>query len=205
MARQATITDEQLLEAAREVLLERGVHATTAEVAQRAGVSEGTLFKRFRSKAELFHCALHIDEEGIAWERAMPELVGVGDPEEQVRELLRRGIETLRVIVPIVLMSSANPSEKPDYLRNREPPALRTLRVLTRYFEAEMRLGRIRRHDPEIIARQLMAAAWHYAHFELISSAMQILPLPEETYIRGVVSSMWHGLAPVRPVEDETP
>lgn len=196
MARQPTITDEQLLEAAREVFLERGVNATSAEVAQRAGVSEGTLFKRFKTKTELFFTALHVDEEGVEWEQAIHERVGVGDPEEQVRELLRQGIATLRIIVPLVLMSSANPTEKPTHLKNREPAAMRTLRVLTRYFEAEMRLGRMRRQDPEIVARQLMGSAWHYAHFELMFHAMDIMPLPEETYIRGVVASLWHGLAP---------
>ena len=75
---------------------------------------------------------------------------------------------------------------------------MRTLRVLTRYFDAEMRLGRIRRQDPEIAARMVMAAAWHYAHFELMFGAMDIMPMPEATYIRGVVASLWHGLEPVR-------
>jgi hypothetical protein len=54
---------------------------------------------------------------------------------------------------------------------------MRTLRVLTRYFDAEMRLGRIRRQDPEIAARMVMAAAWHYAHFELMFGAMDIMPM----------------------------
>jgi AcrR family transcriptional regulator len=204
MARQPTITDEQLLEAARAVFLERGINATSAEVADRAGVSEGTLFKRFKTKQELFHRALESEKEGVEWERTMPEIVGVGDPQEQIRGLLRKGIETLRVIVPLVLMSSANPSEKPMCMQNKEPPAIRTLRVLTRYFEAEMRLGRIRRADPEIAARMLMGAAWHYAHFELMFQAMDIMPLPEETYIRGVVASLWHGLEPVRPEEGKS-
>lgn len=74
---------------------------------------------------------------------------------------------------------------------------MRTLRVLTRYFDAEMRLGRFRRQDPEICARMIMAAAWHYAHFELMFGAMDILPMPEDTYIRGVVASLWHGFQPV--------
>ena len=52
MARPTVIRDEQILDAARIVFLERGVLATTAEVAQRAQVSEGSLFKRFKTKAE---------------------------------------------------------------------------------------------------------------------------------------------------------
>jgi AcrR family transcriptional regulator len=204
MARKPTITDEHLLHAAREVFLERGVNATSAEVAQRAGVSEGTLFKRFKTKHEMFHCALDIDGEGEAWERTVPARVGVGDPEEQLAKILKSGIEVLRIIVPLVLTSSADPTGIPPHMQNKEPSAMRTLRVLTRYFEAEMRLGRIRRQDPEIVARMIMGSAWHYAHFELMFGAMDIMPLSEDTYIRGVVASLWHGLAPVR-AEGEKP
>ncbi|MBK6809158.1 MAG: TetR/AcrR family transcriptional regulator [Sandaracinaceae bacterium] len=163
-----------------------------------AGVSEGTLFKRFKTKHEMFHCALDIDGEGEAWERSMPERVGIGDPQEQLAQILKDGIEVLRIIVPLVLTSSADPSTIPAHLQNKEHSAMRTLRVLTRYFDAEMRLGRIRRQDPEIAARMVMAAAWHYAHFELMFGAMDIMPMPEATYIRGVVASLWHGLEPVR-------
>ena len=197
MARKPTITDEQQLVAAREVFLERGVNATSAEVAQRAGVSEGTLFKRFKTKHEMFHCALDIDGEGEEWERTMPERVGVGDPQEQLTQLLKDGIEVLRIIVPLVLTSSTDPTTIPAHMQNKEPSAMRTLRVLTRYFDAEMRLGRFRRQDPEICARMIMSAAWHYAHFELMFGAMDILPMPEDTYIRGVVASLWHGFQPV--------
>src|SRR2546430_14366674 len=42
------------MEAAAEVFAERGFEgATTAEIAQRAGVAEGTIFKRFRTKRDL--------------------------------------------------------------------------------------------------------------------------------------------------------
>jgi hypothetical protein len=41
MARPVTISDEQILDAARAVFTEKGPRATTAEIAERAGVSEG--------------------------------------------------------------------------------------------------------------------------------------------------------------------
>ncbi|MBK6513564.1 MAG: TetR family transcriptional regulator [Polyangiaceae bacterium] len=40
MARPTVIRNEAILEAARDVFLERGILGTSAEVAQRAGVSE---------------------------------------------------------------------------------------------------------------------------------------------------------------------
>lgn len=50
MARPVAIHDPTILDAAREVFLLRGAAATTAEVARRAGVSEGSIFKRYRTK-----------------------------------------------------------------------------------------------------------------------------------------------------------
>jgi AcrR family transcriptional regulator len=44
---------ERIIAAAIEVFAERGLEASTAEVAQRAGVGEATLFRRFPSKDDL--------------------------------------------------------------------------------------------------------------------------------------------------------
>ncbi|WP_028922716.1 TetR/AcrR family transcriptional regulator [Pseudonocardia acaciae] len=49
---------ELLVEAAREVFTERGLQAPLDEVARRAGVSIGTLYNRFPSRAELVDAAM---------------------------------------------------------------------------------------------------------------------------------------------------
>jgi AcrR family transcriptional regulator len=47
-------TDEAILEATRELLIEQGVHRLTMEgVAARAGVAKTTIYRRYRSKHEL--------------------------------------------------------------------------------------------------------------------------------------------------------
>ena len=61
--RPPSIDSERLLTVAREVFLERGIRATTLEVAERAGVSEGVLFHRFKSKEGLFGAAMEFDQE----------------------------------------------------------------------------------------------------------------------------------------------
>src|SRR5215470_10839817 len=58
MVRPARITDSQILVAARDVFLEKGISATTAEVARRAGIAEGSIFKRFPTKEHLFCAAM---------------------------------------------------------------------------------------------------------------------------------------------------
>jgi len=54
MGRVPTIDTQTILDAAREVFMEDGMQGTTAEIARRAGVSEGTVFRRFATKETLF-------------------------------------------------------------------------------------------------------------------------------------------------------
>src|SRR4051794_1584575 len=77
--RPPAISSERLLEVAREVFLEHGIRATTLDVATRAGVAEGTIFHRFKSKEELFHAAMRFDpHEALAFVETLPGLAGKG-------------------------------------------------------------------------------------------------------------------------------
>lgn len=50
----------RIVEAAAEVFAERGLEVSTAEIALRAGVGEGTLFRRFPSKQDLIDAVLEL-------------------------------------------------------------------------------------------------------------------------------------------------
>ena len=54
MGRPRLIEDDAILAAAREVFLARGAAATTQDVAERVGLSQAAIFKRFATKQELF-------------------------------------------------------------------------------------------------------------------------------------------------------
>src|SRR5262245_46157570 len=105
MARPVSIKDETIITAAREVFLERGIQATTAEVAQRAGVSEGSVFKRFKSKSELFHAAMGDRILEIEWVSSLPERVGRGEVRDNLAELGMQIIAFFRELMPIMMMS----------------------------------------------------------------------------------------------------
>ena len=62
MARPTTIDDETILCAAREIFEKFGFGATTAQVARHAGVSEGSVFRRYPSKQALFEAAMGLPE-----------------------------------------------------------------------------------------------------------------------------------------------
>ncbi len=204
MSRPVSIKDQTIIDAARAVFLEKGFGATTAEVAERAGVSEGTLFKRFRSKAELFQAAMHPQFAELGWLADLESRVGQGDLQAQLTELGAAGVAFFRQLMPLTMMSYANPAPNglPEVLTRPDPPPLRALNRLTRYFEAEIRLGRLRPVDPEILARMFLGGLQQYVFFELLFHAQQTLPLPLPTYLRGMVAMLWSGAG--SPVPEDT-
>jgi AcrR family transcriptional regulator len=72
---QAERNDRALLRAAREVLAEDGAHASVAAIAARAGVGIGSLYRRYRTKEQLFqHLALvSVEHWNDAAERALAD------------------------------------------------------------------------------------------------------------------------------------
>jgi AcrR family transcriptional regulator len=206
MARPTSIKDEDLIAAARALFLEKGIGATTAEVAERAGVSEGTLFKRFRSKAELFQAAMHPQFAELGWLADLEARTGRGDLQEQLTELGAAGVAFFRQLMPLIMMSYANPAPNglPEPLNQPDPPPLRALRRLTGYFEAEIRLGRLRPVDPEILARMFLGSLQQYVFFDLLFQAQQTLPLPLPTFLRGLVAMLWRGAGPPVPQDIST-
>ncbi|MFA1542943.1 TetR/AcrR family transcriptional regulator [Actinomadura monticuli] len=72
---EAERNDRTLLQAAREVLAEDGAHATVAAIAARAGVGIGSLYRRYRTKEDLFQrlTELSLDHWIEAAERGLAE------------------------------------------------------------------------------------------------------------------------------------
>jgi len=201
MPRPAKIKDEEILAAARAVFLEKGIRATTAEVARRAGIAEGSVFNRFPTKAALFQAAMRPDLEEPAWGQLLLERAGQGDVVENLVEIGSQVLEFLRQIVPIMMMSWSNPHNDggflPPPLRGNNPPPLVAMRRLVAFFDTEIRSGRIRSgSDPELMARVFLGSLQNYVFFEVLLRARDMMPLPALTYVRGVVDLLWNGAAP---------
>ena len=196
MARPVKITPEVLLEAARAVFIEKGFSATTAEVAERAGVSEGILFHRFGSKAGLFRAAMSHEVRSMIVELDLDERIGRGEIEVELARLVTDLIVMLKGLMPRIMMSWSNRAEGgfPPELREPNPPPLRVLKALIAYFEAEMVAGRLRTVDPEVLARACLGGAMHYVFVETLGALHGRMPLPESVYVRGLVDILLSGV-----------
>jgi AcrR family transcriptional regulator len=82
-----------LIEAARTAFAERGVDVSIGEIAQRAGVAKGTVFRHFATKEDLL-AAIMLDLLG----RLIATADGLRDADdagEALRELMTDGVEAL--------------------------------------------------------------------------------------------------------------
>lgn len=96
-----TIPDEQFLDAALEVLVQRGyAGATTREIAEVAEVNEVTLFRRFGSKSNLLSAA--VEREAKAFEAAGVEYTG--DLEADLLRVVRFYQQLVRKRGELILM-----------------------------------------------------------------------------------------------------
>lgn len=198
MSRPTTIDDETILTAARSVFLARGILATTAEVAERAGVSQGTIFKRFKSKEALFWAAI-APHETRPWEEKLASLPGKGDVRTNIEELAAEIMSEVEVIIPLIMMlwSNSGSVRRPECATTDIPEPARKLRNLSNYFEAEMALGRVRRQDPEIIARTVMGVVFAYVFMNVGVQMNNYVPLPKDRLLAGLSAMLWNGLAPL--------
>jgi AcrR family transcriptional regulator len=198
MARPTIISDERILEAAREVFIEQGIAATTAEVARRAGVAEGTIFKRFSTKAELFKAAMQVDFDDPDWLRT---LIGARDDDDPREVLYQVGIQAVtffRRLMPFIMMqwSSGKKHGVPEQLQGPNSPPLRALKALSVFIERQIRSGQMRKTEPEIVARMLLGSIQSYVFFEILMRAQSKMPLPVEGYLRGIINVLWTGVEP---------
>jgi len=196
MARKATITDEQILEAARWVFLQRGIAGTVAEVAKSAGIAEGSVFTRFPTKEALFRAALEPKHEELGWLDVFDR--DDADAKRTLAEAARRALAFFRRIIPSMIMMWSQARGLPEPLRREDPLPLQALRRVIAWLERQMAAGRMRRQDPEVLARVFVGSMQSYAFFELLLRAHRREVFDADRYVDGFVEQFWNGAAPPR-------
>lgn len=202
MPRPRTIPDERIVAAAREVFLERGFGATSADLARRAGVSEGTLFARYPSKDELFEAALGLRGCG-AWRADLAARVGQGEVRANLGRALAEALGEAARVVPTLMAVFArghDPGHNP-LLARLEDPVRGDIAALAGYLRAEAALGRVRVPDPETAAQALLGALGGHVQRTLLR-APGAGPPPKDAaphdsdFVASLLELYWHGLAP---------
>lgn len=191
--RPPVISDEKILDTARDVFLEHGIRATTAEVAVRARISEGTIFHRFKSKDALFRAAMRFDpDRSPQLVEALLPRVGAEDLRGSLIELGQRLLELGRVILPVMMMSWSNPSGEYslEKLVNRRTGFQQPLRSLCAFLQAEMDAKRLMESDVQVLGRAFLGALRDYCMTELLQREDPQRPA-KEPFVEGLVDLLF--------------
>lgn len=197
--RPQSISAETILDAAGTVFRERGHAATTAEIAARAGVSEGILFHRYKNKETLLAAVIHREGEPPLVLREIIARAGRGSLPANVRTIVEAVLDSVIRVHPLFELgiSSSTPAAfHASILASPEKPApVRMVELISRYFEAEAGAGRVRQVDTVCVARAVMGACMDYTHSERFLASK-----PDRNgFIRGMVDFVLHGIAASEP------
>ncbi len=193
MARTATITTEQILEAARAVFLEQGVNATTVEVANRAGISSASIFKRYPTKEALLFAAMSQMPYERVWTSELEAQLGHGDPKADLLLIAQRIASYTAELVPrMMLMRSLGQQAGESSIGLPRPPRVEhDFAAMTAYFAREMAHGRITRGDPTVPALALMHATAGFSISQVLQSEAAF---DASGFLEDFVSVLWCGL-----------
>ncbi len=194
MARPQQFDNEALLESMRETFLDLGPGASTQELAKRAGVSEGTLYKRFVSKRRMFTEALRLPEvEDFDWFTGIEARIGVLPVAEHLVSIATGMHGYASRLLPCSQMIGANGKLKPqDFAQllgdDEEAPPFVVMQAITSLFEREVALGRMRPCDPYGLARLFLGALIHDVHLRM--HFPDLMPEGVDAFVRRIVATI---------------
>lgn len=196
MPRPVVISDRVIVNAARKVFLAHGYQGSTRDVARLAGISEGSIFKRFKTKTDLFLAAMDMESMlSSSQERLLASVGSAG-----IRQTLIKHGETLlkrlQIIVPRMLMFNACGVVFAKGCKlSRPAPPVQHIRCLTHYFQAEIKCGRLRMGSPEVQAHIFVGSLAHYVICETLFQYRSATP---SVFVRQVTDTILADADPSR-------
>ena len=107
---------ERILAAAREVVAEQGANASLRDVARRAGVGDGTLYRHFPSREAILEALLRTDVDKLTAQAA--ELENTRTPEEALATWLRGCVDLNHQYRGITALLTASLNDTGSALHN---------------------------------------------------------------------------------------
>jgi AcrR family transcriptional regulator len=199
MARPPKITNEAILTAARQVFLAQGVGASTVEIAEIAGISEASIFKRFGTKQALFLAAM--GAETPKWVKELPTQVPTAAIKTELTDISTQMLDFYQVVLPrVMMMMTQNKMPHPPVV---PPPPIRDTYLLAGFIDRAIAAKHLRSCDAMTIANIIVGSIVNYV---ISSNAPKQLPSPlpfpmlpsiaPDRFIHELIETLWHGIAP---------
>ncbi|MBX2797413.1 MAG: TetR/AcrR family transcriptional regulator [Myxococcales bacterium] len=193
MARPRQVTDDEILEAARACFIEHGPSCPTTVIAERLGVSQAALFKRFGTKQELM-CSALMPPPLPGW----IELVEKGPDERpipvQLTEIAQAVASFFEEFAPrLTTLKASGVDIKALMSRYDVPPPLRGILGLSKWMATAAEQGRIRTTQPRTAALLFLGSFQGRA---FLSHVFGFNLTDQDEYVAEIVATVWRGLAP---------
>jgi AcrR family transcriptional regulator len=201
MARPPKISTEEIITVARQVFLEQGAGASTLVIAERAGISEAAIFKRFGTKQALFLAAM-----GISDNNPWISVLSQGMPTPAIRndliEICSQILEVYQEVMPrvLMLMNQGKTSFPPPML---EPPPIRDTQLLAGYLDRAIDKGYIKPCNAIVVAHIIIGGINNYVIMQNmpklpfpVSSLPQIKSIEPDLFIPNLIDTIWVGVDP---------
>ncbi|MGQ0685820.1 TetR/AcrR family transcriptional regulator [Bradyrhizobium sp.] len=206
--RRADARPEELLHAALEVFGERGfAGARLEDVAQRAGVTKGTIYLYFDSKETLFREVVRagVGAAAASGERFVREYQG--PTHELLAAFIRRFWETMRDPgnAHLARLASSELGNFPDLLRTyMDEVVLRTRRTISAIVERGVAQGEFRAVSPVLTGRMIQALCVHLAQAQAYIGAFDKHAANDKLVADAIVDLVMHGVL-ATPTADTQP
>lgn len=175
--------------------MQRGFALTTRAIAGELGISEGVLFQRFESKADLFRAALSAPRIDPA--RLVSEARTGNSPREVLENIGIAIFGSLRQVLPFYLPRISTPDfAAENELTGRSSPFAHFVSALEEHLAAERHAGRIWVHSPHDTAYLIVSVLHNAALFDAIAGPSSAT---SEGAVRDLIGILWSGLEPRRP------
>lgn len=185
----------QILWGAARVFAEKGYHrATTKEIAQAAGISEGTIYNYFDNKRDLLIGMLRLwAEESL---KSLMANQPPADPKEFLKTILRNRYEFIQergyLLAPIIAEVFADKELRSEVYNQVVRPLAGHME---QYLQTQIEAGHFRPINPAIAVRAMMGAMIINSAIKLTKLDPRYQDIPAEVLIDQLVTIFIGGLS----------
>ena len=200
MRRHDINTQQQILDAAERIIREKGVaRATTKEIAKVAGVAEGTLYKHFSCKEDLFLALFRMRVPEEFKEAISEHQAGTGSVRANLKAIALTGMRHFNQFIPLSAAFFADTDSLARlqvFLQETGSGPQRLYADVATYIEAEQTLGRLSNKVPPLSgAALLLGPCWQFVFLRQFLGTNP-LAVSDEQFVDGLVDGLIAGLAP---------
>lgn len=192
-------TRQKILDAAQHLIETGGfTRLTTRQIAERAGVAEGTIFKHFTTKEELA-LAVVVENSPKFREVIIQKRAGSASVRKNLEAIALAAIQFSDKLIPLAAALFADA----DLLARHRQVLKETGRgpkdafdLIAAYVADEQKLGRIRRNVVPLSVSALLLGPCFYWAFLRQGLGKNVLPLKDAEYAKRLVATLISGLSP---------